>query len=154
MPTRFTDTQGREWQVSITVATVKRVKQDTGFDLLAVVGGESAVTRLSTDPVLLVDVLYSILKPEADSRKIDAEGFAAAIAGDALDTCTAAFLEELANFFPAPRRVVFKKALARIREAEAEILKQAETTLDDKEVVRRLVSKSGGQSIAAPPSSE
>ena len=68
----FTDNMGRAWTLVVNVAPVKRVRALCGVDLNSVIevedGKPSAklLERLSSDPVLLVDVLYAVCKPECD----------------------------------------------------------------------------------------
>lgn len=107
----FTDTNGRTWSVALNIAAVKRVRDLAGVDLLAPAGqaagaddaGETVITRLAGDPVLLCDVVYAVCKPEADAADIRDEDFGRAMAGDAIDAATRALLEELADFFPNRR---------------------------------------------------
>ncbi len=49
--------------------TLRRVKTLTGVQLLEAIDGD-LVTRLSTDPLLLGDVLFAICKPQADQQQI------------------------------------------------------------------------------------
>ena len=60
----FTDALQRPWVVEITVSTLKRVRALAGVDLMEAAGG-SLLDRLVADPVLLGDVLYACVKPQA-----------------------------------------------------------------------------------------
>ena len=53
---KFVDRAGRIWIVDIDNTTLRRVKTLTGVQLLEAIDGD-LVTRLSTDPLLLGDVL-------------------------------------------------------------------------------------------------
>ena len=73
----FTDNTGRTWTLSVTVGTIKRVRALCGVDLANIITMESGKTpnvglleRLAADPVLLVDVLFAVCKPEADTKGI------------------------------------------------------------------------------------
>ncbi len=59
---------GRIWIVDIDNTTLRRVKTLTGVHLLEAIDGD-LITRLSTDPLLLGDVLFAICKPQADSSR-------------------------------------------------------------------------------------
>jgi len=89
----------RTWRVAVNVATVKRVRQALDFNLLDLAGG-AAVLRLFSDPVLLVDVLYVLCKPQADAEGVSDEDFGRAMAGDAIKHATKALLDELVDFQP------------------------------------------------------
>jgi len=71
----FTDTLGRTWTLVVNVATLKRVRVLCGADLNCIIEVEDGkpetrlLEKLSTDPVLLVDFLYAVCKPECDRKK-------------------------------------------------------------------------------------
>ncbi len=71
---KFVDRAGRIWIVDIDNTTLRRVKTLTGVHLLEAIDGD-LITRLSTDPLLLGDVLYAICKPQADQQQITDEAF-------------------------------------------------------------------------------
>ncbi len=124
----FTDTQGRAWSVAITVDTIRRVRALTGTDLMGVLGGD-LIERLSGDPVLLADVLYAVVKPEAEARGVDDADFGRALAGDAVAAATTALLEGLVGFFPSPRARLLRQALAKLDDWQTAALSAAEERL-------------------------
>lgn len=116
--TCFTDNQERTWSLSVNVNTLRRVKALCGVmltDLVVLEPGKKPtmelLERLANDPVLLVDVLYAAIKPEADVRGISDESFGAAMVGDVLETAVTALLEEVIAFFPSAKRMVLKRLL-------------------------------------------
>ncbi len=103
----FTDNTGRTWTLSVTVGTIKRVRALCGVDLANIITMESGKTpqvglleRLASDPVLLVDVLFAVCKPEADTKGITDEEFGRAMAGDAIELAATALLDEIIDFSP------------------------------------------------------
>lgn len=126
----FKDNEGRQWQVVVNVASLKRVRDLTKTDLLDVVNGD-LIQRLTLDPVLLVDCLFALCKTQADQRNVTDIQFGEGMAGDAIDAATTALLEELVDFFPQPKRSVLAKALMKVRQMETMILQQAEQRLDN-----------------------
>jgi hypothetical protein len=126
----FSDALGRSWSIEITVATLKRVRALAGVDLIEAAGG-TLLDRLVADPVLLGDVLYACVKPQADERKITDEDFGRSLAGDSIDTATTALLEEFVAFFPNPRRRVLTQALTKLAGWRAAALAAAEARLND-----------------------
>ena len=131
----FTDNTGRTWTLSVTVGTIKRVRALCGVDLANIITLEAGkqpkvdlLERLASDPVLLVDVLYAVCKPEADAKNITDEEFGRAMAGDAIELATAALLDEVIDFFPEAKRQVFRKILDATRRFEVKS-KQALTEL-------------------------
>jgi hypothetical protein len=131
----FTDTQGRVWTIAVTVDAVKRVRSLTGTDLLAVAGGD-LLERLSTDPILLADVIYAVVRPEAEAKQVSDADFGRALAGDTISAATTALLQDLVDFFPAPRRVLLAKALGKLTEVQTAALAAASARVDALDAVR------------------
>ena len=145
----FHDNAGRNWTVTLNVATLKRIRALTEIDLINIISLDEhrkpnveLLERLSEDPILLVDVLYAACKPEADSQNVTDEQFGAAMAGDAIEHATNALLEELVSFFPDPKRKVLQKILDANRRFGETLKRKVEAelnTLDakiDQEVAR------------------
>lgn len=160
----FTDNAGRTWMLSVNVAAIKRVRALCGVDLNSIVemdvNGEpntKLLENLSSDPVLLVDVLYAVCKPEADSKGVSDIAFGEAMAGDAIEAATNALLDEVIDFFPEAKRKAFQKILSATRRFEAIAKKRMETILADEKFEEKLVSEMErltGSSGSAPASAE
>lgn len=129
----FADNTGRSWTIVVNVDAIKRVRSLLGVNLLEIVDGD-LIERLATDPVLLCDVLYAILKPEADAQQITDQDFGRAMAGDAIDLATTALLEELVDFFPQRKRRLLRGALAKLKAWEAKALEVVERRLESQEL--------------------
>ena len=129
----FKDNAGRAWTVTLNVDAFKRVRSLLGVDLMEALEG-NLLERMVSDPVLLCDVIYAVCKPEADARGITDEDFGRAMAGDAIEQATTAFLEELVDFFPLARRRLLKKALEKLRDLEKRALEAAERRLESPEL--------------------
>lgn len=124
----FTDNQGREWTVEITVAAIKRVRGLAGVDLMEVLEGSNGlIEKLVRDPVLLCDVIYAACKPQADERQVTDETFGASMAGDAIEHATAALLEELVDFCPSPRD---RANLGRVLRATRDVMDKARDVVE------------------------
>jgi len=165
----FKDNADRTWTVTLNVYAVKKVRDLLGVDLLDL-GGEPSTSagpvdkpdngllyRLIADPVLLVDVLYVVCQEQADEANVTDEQFGRAMAGDAIDGATKAFLEELADFTPSPR----DRARARkVIDATWKLIDRAQDVLDaraDAELDRAAeaaLSALGSSSGSSPASSE
>lgn len=156
----FTDNSGRVWTLSVNVAAMKRVRALCGVDLASIVEVDDndkpsfkLLEQLSSDPILLVDVLYAVCKPEADARNVNDEDFAAAILGNVITAATDALLEDIIDFFPEPKRRMLKQLLTLTRRFEKEITKQAESVFSEENLsaVEDTLIKSFG---VAPGSAE
>lgn len=160
----FTDNLGRSWTLVVNVAAIKRVRALCDVDLNAIVEidkdnnpSTKLLERLSSDPVLLVDVLYAVCKPDCDQKNVSDEDFGAAMAGDAIDHASAALLDEIVDFFPEAKRLAFKKILSATRRFEEIAKKRLETMLQDGKFEEKLVSeleRLTGLSGNAPASAE
>lgn len=104
----FEDRHGRKWTMSITVATVKKVMQDTGVNLANILDDKMRpLADLLSDTIKLVDVCWVCCDQSAGTESEFADG----LAGDAFEKCTNAFLEELINFFPKRQRETLTEML-------------------------------------------
>jgi hypothetical protein len=166
----FRDNSNREWTVSIDVAAVKRLKASSlEVDLMEAVGGD-LLQRLTDDPILLVDVIYVLLKPQLDALNLSDEQFGQAMGGDSIDAATAAFLEGLCDFFPSGKRRILAKMLAKMNSLLDRRLAKANEILDsdqldkliereietaDRELMKNLGQPTivGEPSISSPASS-
>ena len=159
----FTDNKGRTWTLEVTVATIKRVRALCKVDLNSIVEldknnkpSAELLEQLSTDPVLLVDVLYAVCKPQADKLGITDEDFGEAMAGDAIEHATSALLEEVIDFFPEAKRMVMRKILSASRKFSEAAKRKLEAELNG-EFENRVAStleQLTGSSGTAPESAE
>ena len=159
----FIDNKDRTWMLEVNVATVKRVRALCRVDLNSIVEldknnkpSAELLERLSSDPVLLVDVLYAVCKPQADKLGITEEDFGEAMAGDAIEQATTALLEEVIDFFPESKRMVMQKILSASRKFSDAARKKLETELND-EFENRVVfelERLTGSSGTVPASAE
>jgi hypothetical protein len=151
----FKDNAGRNWAVSVNIATVKRVKSLLEVDLLEAVEGK-LVDRLIIDPILLCDIVYVICKSEADSQNISDEQFGQAMAGDAIEQATEALLQELVEFFPESKRPALRKALGKFQQLQAKAMEFTLRYLDNPEIDRKMeqdlekIINSSGNSPESP----
>jgi hypothetical protein len=107
----FTDNAGVVWTLSMTIDSAKRVKSLMGINLLEPEAGEPPLlTRLGTDEILLCDVLYCLVKPQADLLGITDEKFGQALGGDVILAAQNAFYDELVDFFQKRGRADRAKA--------------------------------------------
>jgi len=117
----FKDSRGIEWKVAINVNSIARARDGVKFDLLSVMEDKNAIVRLSTDPMLLVGVLYDICQPQAETANISPEDFGEHLGdGDVIDAATTALLESLADFSRPHQRRAMMAALETLRKIETQ----------------------------------
>jgi len=112
----FTDTANRRWNLSINVGTVKRVRELTDVDLLAILDRPQMLSELAGDAVRFFDVLFVMIKPQADQLQVTDEMFGESLDGAVIESATNAFLEALVDFFPGARKATLQKVLSRAKE--------------------------------------
>ncbi|MEO2018052.1 MAG: hypothetical protein ABGZ53_27180 [Fuerstiella sp.] len=144
----FTDNAGRTWTVTINVDAIKRVRTLVQVNLLDVLDdGCKLLAELHDDPVLLVDVLYCVCKPEADAQNVSDMEFGRAMSGDAILQASTALLEDLSDFFPnARQRAAMKDLLKKTETVVERLLDHAETTiaeLDPESVAQTAIASFG-----------
>lgn len=126
----FKDADGREWTITVDIGALRRIRDLTKVDLVELIGNNLALA-LDADPVLLVDVLWAAVKPQAEQRKISDEEFGCSLRGEALDAALAALLEDLVDFFPERKRAMLRRALAWVKKTQTEALGIVGSFLDD-----------------------
>ncbi len=152
----FKDRNGRDWDVSLNVTEMKRVRSRLGVDLVNVITLDKdgavkvdLVDRIANDPCLLVDILWVLVEGQASKAGISDEQFGQALAGDSIEAATRAFLDELVDFFPGAKRLFLKKAVELSRRYAGEMAESLEKALNDPEFERRV-----GESMGSSPSSQ
>jgi hypothetical protein len=97
----------------MTIDSVKRVRDLLGVNLVEPEAGDPPLlTRLGTDEILLCDVVFCLIKPQADTLNVSDEDFGRALGGDAILAAQTALYEELVDFFLKRGRPDRAKAVA------------------------------------------
>jgi hypothetical protein len=136
---QFADNAGRTWGITVNVAAVKRVRDLLLVNLLEIADQKGKLLeRLIEDPCLLCDVLFCLVKPEADDKQINDEQFGQALAGDALGAATDALLAEIADFFPKGRREIMQRVIAKLTALQEKATNLALVKLDDPQLDQQL----------------
>ena len=151
----FTDTAGRTWTLALTIDAVKRVKSLLDVNLLELeVGDPPLLTRLGTDVILLCDVIFALVKPQADAAGVSDQEFAAALGGDVVLAAQTAFYEELVDFFRKLGRGDLAKAVDAQRRMIDLTVARIETRIDRLDLEAAVESTLGEPSTSSPQSSE
>jgi hypothetical protein len=109
----FTDKNGREWQIDLTIGEVERVKRDSRFNLYEPFApfSDPALERISIGrPTTLQDCLagnwstlwelvFVICEPQLKQAGVDGEEFGKAMNAKALTASRKAFWDEWHDFF-------------------------------------------------------
>jgi hypothetical protein len=144
----FQDTQGRAWEVTVNYGAMRRVRDSLSVNLMELVGGP-LLERVTADPVLLIDILYWVLKPQADERKITPDDFAEIFDGDSVYAASMALRESVINFFPKDKREAALRMVERVDRMAEEMWQKMEQEID-----AQFSTDAGTPSITPPESSE
>ena len=116
----WTDSHGRVWSTAIKVNELRRARELAGVDLADAFDGK-VFGKLADDPVLLVNTLYAVCKPQAEERKLTEERFGELLVGDTIEHAAAALVRGVIDFFPQGKQAVLQRlwtATQRARSAD------------------------------------
>ena len=131
MPT-FTDTQSREWNISLFPPDVLGVREACDPHFMYEDGKrDHTYLRLDNDPVLLSQVLHALTESQRRERGIADNNFYAGIIGDALDSGLTAIREAMAAVYSPANRVRLEKMVAVKQKLDEAILARINNTLSD-----------------------
>lgn len=143
----FTDNNGHSWSLVVNIGTIKRVRALCNVNILDVINigddGEinsDLLSQLARDPVLLVDVLYAVCKPEADTLNITDEAFGGSLSGDCITTAAEALVEEIIDFFPNPKRQICRKILSGVRSFQGKNQQRLNELCNSNEIEKEIES--------------
>ena len=109
----FTDATNQQWEIALTIGSAKRVKSLLGIDLLQPESGDPPLlTRLGSDEMLLCDIIYCLVKPQADATAVSDEQFGELLGGETILAAQTALYEELIDFFQQRGRTDRSRAVA------------------------------------------
>ena len=154
---RFVDGDGREWDVVISVATVKACRELLDVDLCDLPSDFALLQSMRIDDALIANVLFVSCRKQADERGVSDDQFGELLAGDVMAAAEEALWESLTFFFRGARREQLTKALHLQKEMERAAISQLtpdrETQLIERmekasartldEILRKDISTSG-----------
>jgi isopropylmalate/homocitrate/citramalate synthase len=139
------DTAGREWTLSLTIGTAKRLKAAGVFDLEALANSKQPakeILPLIETPYAVAAFWVAVTAKDREERKVSEEDFLDAIDGDTVEAARDAIVKEIADFFPNSRALMLA-AMNRSKEIEAKKITQAIeklTTATDEEITAMALS--------------
>lgn len=148
----FTDTEGRRWTLNITIADVRRVRDQLDIDLMELVEG-GLLERIAGDPVLLVDLLYALCGD--DAAALGDQAFGRSFDGDVIEQAQRAFVEAVIDFFPPAKRETLRRLMSKIEALEQKALNWMNTQIDNGKLDEALDQQlqTHGDSWTKPPAS-
>jgi hypothetical protein len=131
MEKQFTTTDGRVYTIEISMGVVRRTEAMLGKRLTAIFVTPELREKYLNDDLGFSDVLYAIIKPQADANGLSKEQFEDTLTGDTFRAAYAMVLENLAYFFEEPLRGLILNHLAKAREMTARIKAELQNVVDD-----------------------
>jgi hypothetical protein len=142
----FTDNASRIWTISLTIDSVKRVRDLLNINLLEPEAGDPPLlTRIGTDEILLCDIIYCLIKPQADSLNISDSQFGQSLGGDVILAAQNAFYDELIDFFQKRGRTDRAKAAATQQKMINLAIDKVTSNLNQIDVEKKMTEIFGGQ---------
>ena len=140
MPHQFQDTEGRQYNIKVTIPRMRWIRDEIGVDL----GRKDAFIALSANPIDLVNVIYMLVKDQADKYKLTDVQFGEAMDGDTLEQAWQAFSEAYLSFCPSHQAKLLRKLMAASEQTELLSVEEVEYKLG------QLVGSYKSRSNAAP----
>jgi hypothetical protein len=141
---KFKDLLGREWELSITIGSVRQVKEHTGIDLLDF---PDVLQQLAADIIGLCNVLFILVKPQADKAGVSDEDFGYALGGQVIEDASEALVDELIAFFPQRRRELLMQIKTKTAEYQEAQLQKAKKQIESLDLEKIIPMESGNSSI-------
>lgn len=142
---QFTDSQGRVWSVSLSLASARRLRDELSIDIQDVLNPEAGLMgRVLYDPFALGRVLWCLSRDQAAERGLTEDEFIAGFTGDVLDLAREAVAQAVIEFFPRDRRAALQSWLEAARAVDEGLVRRAVEEIDaiDVEAVAdRLISR-------------
>jgi hypothetical protein len=114
-----------QWAIEINVGSIKRVLGDTGINLSLPhdpdADGKTLAERLVFDVIVLVDVIWSLVKPQAESMSVTVDQFLEAMKPELMLAAGEAFHGEWIDFFQKMNSPVQAKIIQQAKELRAEL---------------------------------
>ena len=152
----FKDTVGREWEVTINVTSMKKVRSLLSVDLYRLAeDGFRLLHGLLDDPCLFVDVLFVLCREQAEKRGVSDEDFGRGLCGSPLEKATDAFLEEFVDFFPESKQRPLREAMAKMRAVDEKLMLAATAKIrafDAEKMAAEILAEA--EANTKPPSGE
>ena len=132
----FPDRLGRRWTLDLKYGDFTRLRNSSlQVDLLTLGNSnddaaKQLLSRLAGDEVFLVSVIYELLAPQIEARKITPEEFAEGLDGSVIDAALDALIEGIANFSRPQRGQMIRKVWSKMKSLESSMSQTVQEELD------------------------
>lgn len=133
MKTAFTDQQGRDWNLRITIPRAKKLR-DAGFDIMDVEKFSKAISDIFDS----YEIIWHLVSDQAKDREFTADKFAEEIYAECAEDAHAALVGAVTDFSQKHGRKALGAAMQRIysaaQEAETKRMQMVESDLMTKAI--------------------
>lgn len=127
MTQTYKDTQGREWELKLTLGLLTHVHEQTKLNLTL----PSHIGKVADDPFLFGQVLCALHHRQIAERSLSPEAFRDGFDGELVDRVFRLLLEEIVVFTPAAKQGVLRKLIARMDALETKRIAAADAMIDE-----------------------
>lgn len=128
----FKDGKAREWNVTIDVDTAECIATGTDLDFLGdLKARKHAYERIMGDVRILLNVVWHIIKPTADEKKVTIDDWRKSINGDTIEAMTEALTRSIADFSPPHLRKMILAGWEKGKKTEDAAAQGATEAMDD-----------------------
>lgn len=96
---KFTDSEGDQWLVRLTVREYSQIRNQLEIDLYKLFTDESQM-KIFDDPLIWTTAIYYCCESQCEKRQINEAEFFGRLYGDCLNDAVLAFIEAVRDFFP------------------------------------------------------
>lgn len=151
----FRTKDGTDWQVTVSVATIKRVMDRTGLKLTDLFTAEK-IKEFFADEIRFCEVVYATVLPQAEAAGKSLDDFLGVVDGEVIESAAEALLAEVADFFQEPRKGLLKKVMEKYQEATARLRteggREAERILEGIDFERLFLQTPTNSALNSPAS--
>ena len=128
----FTDTKGREWNLSLDLASMEHIRDVFKIDLFNVWAEEADIWEFLDDLSKFGQVIWWMLEEQLAAQNVD--DLKSGLSGDVISDAQDAFLEARADFFPnKKRREAFLELVKKTMEFRDQVIDLGRADLADQD---------------------
>ena len=142
-PATFEDREGRLWTLDITFGIARQLKaSDAAVDLIDAQGVAKVFARLSSDPLVLVDIVWQLVEGQAEKRhKVTRDDFESSLTGGTIEAMANALVAAITNFTRAAKRPAVQAAWDQVVLQEQLAAKKQVDVINSEEFSQAMASR-------------
>lgn len=127
---KFTDAKNREWILTLDPIVIDDVHKELSISLYTITDDKGvALTELYGNVPVFCNLVYIIVREQAQALGVDERGFMRGMAGDALEAMGQAFYQCLAEFAPKKKRELMMLGMKQMEQHQAALMPLAQKKL-------------------------